>query len=225
MKIINQSYEILTPLEQIQSIPKMIEVAGRTCYKSEDKITEDSAFKFCERLIKRGHEAMIEHGNISVRFITNRGVTHELVRHRLSSFAQESTRYVKYDGDMEFIKPVFKWAQCDIYKELEEAPFSLSLSEFSALATWYTACLEAEDYYKCMIKSDCSPQEAREVLPNSLKTEIIVTANIREWRHIFKFRCSKSAHPQIRELLLPLLNQLHNLVPCLFSDIYGEISK
>lgn len=208
MKIIDQSYELLTSIDDLEKIPKMIEIAGRTCYKSEDKITNDSAETFCKMIIKRGHEAMIEHGNISVKFITDRGVTHELVRHRLSSFAQESTRYVSYkNGDMEFIRPVFDWASGE------------NLETYDTFSRWKGAMIDSEKAYKAMSELGCSPQEARSVLPNSLKTEIVVTANIREWRHIFRLRTAKVAHPQIRELMLPLLAQLRNIVPCLFEDV------
>lgn len=207
MKIVNQRHEILTPIQEITAIPKMIEKAGRTCYKSEDKITDDSASSFCRMLIKRGHEAMIEHGNITVRFITDRGVTHELVRHRVASFAQESTRYVKYDGDTEFIFPAFNWAY---------DPKNVKM------CIWMASMETAEENYKAMINRGCSPQEARSVLPNSLKTEIVVTANIREWRHIFYLRTAKSAHPQIRSLMVPLLVELKDLVPELFEDLECE---
>jgi len=206
MKIIDQSHEILTPPWEIEGMPIMIELAGRTCYKSEDKIERNSANKFCRKLIKRGHEAMIEHGNITVRFITDRGVTHELVRHRVASFAQESTRYVKYDGDTEFIRPVFDWG-------ISSPAMSLKWN------IWFNSMAGSEINYKDMIKEGCSPQEARSVLPNSLKTEIVVTANIREWRHILTLRTAKAAHPQIRKLMLPLLAELNDLVPCLFEDI------
>jgi len=208
MKIIDQSHEILTDTNYISTIPYMIELAGRTCYKSEDKITDDSADGFYKMLIKRGHEAMIEHGNITVRFITDRGVTHELVRHRLASFAQESTRYVKYDGDMEFIRPVFNWAM--------NRPAGQTTYQFYK---WRDQMISSETTYKVLLNSGCSPQEARSVLPNSLKTEIVVTANIREWRHIFKLRTASAAHPQIRELMIPLLNELKLIAPVLFEDI------
>ncbi len=214
MKIINQSHEILTETIHMELIPQMIELAGRTCYKSEDKITGDSADDFCRMLIKRGHEAMIEHGNISVRFVTDRGVTHELVRHRLASFGQESTRYVKYDKDMEFIKPVFRWG-CSL--EIS----SYDTDEQNKMIIWLDAMDNACSHYQHMIALGCSPQEARSVLPNSLKTEIIVTANIREWRHILTLRTSKAAHPQIRELMLPLLAELKKELPALFEDIGG----
>jgi len=161
-------------------------------------------------LIKRKHEAMIEHGAISVKFITDRGVTHELVRHRIASFGQESTRYVNYENaDMEFVKPVFDWAN-----EFPEHNGKMIL--------WEEAMQYAEERYKDMMILGCIPQEARSVLPNSLKTEIVVTANVREWRHIFKLRTAKAAHPQIRQLMIPLLDELRRLVPCLFEDIEVE---
>ncbi len=208
MKIVDQRHEILTEIEHVRLIPAMIEIAGRTCYKSEDKITKESADDFCRMLIKRKHEAMIEHGNISVRFITDRGVTHELVRHRLSSFGQESTRYVNYENDdMEFINPVFDWAKAPV-------------GNYSGkMVLWTESMINAEEAYKDMMIIGCKPQEARAVLPNSLKTEIVVTANIREWRHIFKLRTSTAAHPQIRELMIPLLKELKMIVPALFEDI------
>ena len=199
MKIIEQSWEWLQkpefPLE-------LIEQAGRTCYKSEDKITNDSAKKFVLTILKSGHESVIEHVNASVKFITNRGVTHELVRHRLCAFSQESTRYVKYDGDMEFIKPVW-WETSD------EAP------KFE----WERAMKNAEEAYLNLLRQGWRPEQAREVLPNSLKTEIVVSANMREWRHIFKLRTSKAAHPQIRELMLSCLKGFRKEIPVLFDDI------
>jgi len=226
MKIIDQSHIILTPIKEIIDIPEMIELAGRTCYKSENKITDESAEGFCRMLIKRGHEAMIEHGNITVRFITDRGVTHELVRHRVASFAQESTRYVKYYGDTEFIRPVFDWGNIQSVSKDIQGNFDKNLKRFNI---WNRAMKRTEEAYQDMIELGCPPQEARSVLPNSLKTEIIVTANIREWRHILKLRTAHAAHPQIRKLMIPLLRELRELVPVLFDDIeagknhlYGE---
>lgn len=197
MKIIAQSHyiEFITPfpLETIERI-------ARTCYKSEGKICEGSATKLVSNLIKRGHEAMIEHAYATVRFITDRGVSHELVRHRLASFAQESTRYVKYDGDMEFILPV--WHGCDMKS-----------------GRWQTACGTSEEDYKTMLEYGATPQEARQVLNNSLKTEIVVTADFREWRKIFQLRTDKAAHPQMRALMIPLLRELQQKVPVVFDDI------
>lgn len=199
MKIIKQSHEILniTP-----NILQQIEVAGRTCYKSEDKITGTSAEGFVRRMIKSGHEAMIEFGDITVKFITNRGISHEIVRHRLFSFAQESTRYVKYDGDMEFILPV--WFD-EINRDAENE--------------WWHFCNSAEHKYKQLLALGWKPEQAREVLPNSLKTEICVKGNARQWRVFFKLRCSKAAHPQMRSLARGLLVDLQSRVPVLFDNI------
>lgn len=208
MKIINASYEILTPITGEEL--KMIERGGRTCYKSEDKITDESARKFVKNLIKRGHEAMLEHASLSVKFICDRGVSHELVRHRLASFAQESTRYCNYSQDkfgneLTFIKPCF-WDDDD-YNYI----------------VWKTAMDDAESHYLEMICNGASPQEARSVLPNSIKTEVIMTANYREWRHFFWLRAARKtgpAHPQMEELTVPLLKEVYNLIPDVFDDIF-----
>ena len=207
MKIIKPSYEILTPISKdgVEEL-KRIETAARTCYKSEDKITEDgsSARKMVKALITRGHEAMLEHSQLSVKFICDRGVTHEMVRHRLCSFAQESTRYCNYSGDkfgneLTFIEPFF---------------FKDNLTYYSF---WKDACQKCEDVYMYLISQGVPPQEARSVLPNSLKTEIVVTANYREWRTIFKLRCAKDAHPQIREVMIPLQKELAEKLPEVFD--------
>jgi thymidylate synthase (FAD) len=206
MKIIKPSYEILTPLCG-EDILKQIERIGRVCYKSEDKITPESAVKFVATLIKNGHEAMVEHGaTISVKFICDRGVSHELVRHRLCSWAQESTRYCnysidKFDNGPTFIEPCF-WEK-ESYQYL----------------TWKECMSLAEDYYLCLIEKGSTPQEARSVLPNSLKTEIVMTANLREWRAFFKLRVANIAHPQMRELTRPLLLEFQQLIPIVFDDI------
>ena len=200
MKLIEQSHKI----EQITpNLIQVIEKAGRVCYKSESKITDDSAERFIRSLVKSGHHSVLEHGIITVRFITDRGVTHELVRHRLASFSQESTRYVNYaKKDMKFIKPV-GWNKLS-----------------SANICRYTEfCKMAELQYIALIEDSQSPQQARAILPNMLKTEIIVSANPGEWRHILKLRISKAAHPQIRELMKPLLIELSKKYNCLFGDI------
>lgn len=202
MKIINQSHEIL---KLDDSVLRDIEVAGRTCYQSQDKITEESAEKFVAMLQKRKHMAMIEFADMTVKFITNRGVTHELVRHRVCSFAQESTRYVKYDGSMEFIKPV--WG--NFSGVLHDSP------EYS----WLRAMESSENKYQYLLECGWRPEQAREVLPNSLKTEIVVKANLREWLHIFSLRTSKAAHPQIRGLMIGLLNELKEKLPTVFGEI------
>lgn len=205
MKIIEPSVEILTPIDG-EAILKMLEAVGRTCYKSEDKIQEGSAEKFISGIVKRGHEAVIEHYNITVKFICDRGVTHEIVRHRLASYCQESTRYCnysndKFNGEITVIKPCFLAEGSEAYR------------------MWTGICSLAEAYYFDLLNWGCTPQEARAVLPNSLKTELVMTANIREFRHFFKLRCSKAAHPQMREVALMLLKEFKERIPVLFDDI------
>ena len=208
MKIIFPSHEILY-LPDGEDVLKRIELAGRTCYKSENRITKASAADFVKRIIDSGHHSVIEHVNITVRFICDRGVTHELVRHRLASYSQESTRYANYSKEkfgreITVIKPLF-WKE-----DSEEYP------------EWLSAMEQAEKSYMRLIDLDASPEQARSVLPNSLKTEIVITCNIRKWRHIFRLRCSSSAHPQMREIMLPLLREFHDKIPVLFEDIYSQ---
>ena len=214
MKIIEPSFEFITPMSMIPGkvIMKRLEKIGRVCYKSEDKITDDSYEKFLRGIIKRGHESVLEHCSITVKFVCDRGVTHEIVRHRIGAYSQESTRYCNYLGDkfgmsITVIKPLF-W---------DEESYSYK--------AWYDACQFAEDAYFELLRSGASPQEARSVLPNSLKTEIVVTYNIREWRHFFKLRCSKAAHPQMREVAIMALKEFYKYMPTLFEDIYTEIMK
>lgn len=205
MKIINASYRIETPIDGAE-ILKRIEKAGRTCYKSEDRITAESAEAFVRMLILRGHESVLEHESITVRFICDRSVSHEIVRHRLASFSQESTRYCNYSNDrfgseLTFIKPCF----------LEEGTV--------AYKQWSLAVSFVGKEYFALLDCGCTPQEARSVLPNSTKTEIIMTANLREWRHFLKLRTAKAAHPQMRELTVPLLYELQQRIPVVFDDI------
>ena len=197
---------------------KTIEAAGRTCYKSEDKITEESAEKFVKIIIKRGHHSVIEHAYMSVRFICDRGVTHEIVRHRLAAYSQESTRYCNYKEGVTFIIPPWIRLQEGNYHEEDvNRLFPECCPEYD----WFNAMLYAEVKYKTL-NSEWSPQQARSVLPNSLKTEIVMTANLREWMHIFSLRTSKAAHPQMRELMIPLLEEMKTLVPVIFDNIKGE---
>jgi len=198
MHLTKPSHEILTKIVG-QEILTKIERAGRTCYKSESKITGDSANSFVARIIKSGHHSVIEHENISVRFICDRGVTHEMVRHRLVAYSQESTRYCDY-GKMgiRFIIPSDWTLDEDDYKLLEH--------------------IEVH-YNKCLNEKKRSPQQARYFLPNGLKTEIVMTANLREWRHVLKLRTSKAAHPDMRALMIPLLIELQSLIPIIFDDI------
>lgn len=211
MKIVNAGYEILTEIDDEKELKflKFIEKVGRVCYKSEEKITECSAKNFVKMLIDKGHEAMLEHSCLTVKFIVDRGISHEIVRHRLFSFAQESTRYCNYSkckfgNEITVIKPCF---------------FEQDSVEYDM---WENAMLSAEHDYNELLLKGASPQEARAVLPNSLKTEVIVTGNYREWRHFFKLRTAKAAHPQMREVAIPLLEELKSRLAIIFDDIIVE---
>ena len=205
MKIIKPYTEIVDKING-QEILKKIEMCGRVCYKSENKINEGSAEKFVANIIKRGHEAVLEHVSITVKFVVDRGVSHEIVRHRLASYCQESTRYCNYIKDdfgseITVIKPFF----------LEDGT--------EGWYHWKNACKEAEKAYFDLCEWGCTVQEARAVLPNSLKTELVMTANLREWRTFFKLRTPPAAHPQMREVTIPLLDELKTLIPVVFDDI------
>ena len=173
---------------------RLIERCGRVCYKSENKITEDSSTKFIQMIMKNGHESVLEHAVATIHFVCDRGVSHELVRHRLASYSQESTRYCNYKNGVVFIRPPF----------LDRHP------------KWLAFCRNAEKTYLDMLATGCTPQLARSVLPNCLKTEIIVTTNFREWRHIFKLRTSLRAHPQIREIMFIAQSILNKECPSVF---------
>ena len=221
MKIINASVEVLDQING-DEILKHIEVVGRTCYKSEDKITPDSSKKFVADLIKHGHHAMIEHFNISVKFICDRGVSHEIVRHRIASYAQESTRYVNYSkgkfgSEITVIIP--NWFQYDISTYENAIAYSNWEHIKSAEKQWIDVMLNAEKAYLNLIEIGWIAQEARSVLPNSLKTEIVVTMNLRELRHFFSLRTAKVAHPQMREVAIMLLEELKGKIPVIFDDI------
>lgn len=204
MRIVNPSV-IVTPIDGVQLL-KNIERYKRTCYKSEDKITDDSYIEAVTDLIKRGHESMIEHEKITVRIICDRGVSHEIVRHRIAAYSQESTRYCDYNGDkfggeVTFIRPFFYKGESKEYR------------------VWEYAMKHLEAAYKTLRAMESPAQEARSVLPNSLKTEIVVTYDLREWRHFFSLRAEKSAHPQMRQIAIPLLLYFKQNIPVIFDDI------
>jgi len=216
MKLIRPYFEILTTDEEFLSMLKNIERARRTCYKSEDKITNESAPKFVEMIINHGHESVLEHEKITVKFICDRGVSHELVRHRIASFSQESTRYCnytrnKFNSEITFIIP--EWI------DLTNWDGRIHASAIDTRMIWLRAMHRSELDYNKLIEDGWQPQQARSVLPNSLKTEIVITANLREWREIFRQRTSRASHPQMRELMIPLLNQLKNKLQIIFDDI------
>lgn len=210
MKIINPSYEIIKSISPNDMI-KNLERYGRVCYKSESNITQNSANSFVQRIINSGHESVIEHEKITVKIICDRGVSHEIVRHRIASYSQESTRYCNYTDDkfgneLTFIKPCF-WDQ--------------NSNEYNI---WYKQMKSVEKNYFSLIDLGSTPEQARSILPNSLKTEIVITMNLREWRHFFKLRTSLKAHPQMREISLPLLNEMSNYLPVIFSDLLNNYS-
>ena len=226
MRIIKPSYEIrrLNP-EDIRAI----EEGARTCYKSEDAIKEGSADRIIRLLLDNGHESAIEHAGMSVKFIVDRGISHELVRHRLASYSQESTRYCNYSKD-KFGNEITVIEPClyadrnedDIIRIkdrefLQAAPSSSNVAK--RYVVWYNTCKITEDRYFQLLELGATPQEARDVLPTSLKTEVYMTANFREWRQIFKLRTAPNAHPQIREVMVPLLKEMQERIPILFSDI------
>jgi thymidylate synthase (FAD) len=204
MRIVKPSFHI----EEVDGMEllKKIEKAGRTCYKSEDRITDDSALTFVKTICKSGHESVLEHEKVTVRIICDRGVSHEIVRHRIAAYSQESTRYCNYSNskfgnEITVIEPLF----------FKDNPERYEL--------WKTAMEQAEATYFSLLKIGASPQEARSVLPNSLKTEIVVTYNLREWKHFFKLRTSPAAHPQMREIACPLLRAFQARIPIVFDDI------
>jgi len=216
MKIIKAGYEILDELDG-QGILKKIEKCGRVCYKSEDKITDESAERFVQNIIKRGHESVLEHFSFTVKFVCDRGISHEIVRHRLASYSQESSRYCNYSSgkfgnEITVIEPCF-WNP--VTRQEIEQETAINEPYFG----WSYVCEVAEDVYFDLIKKGATPQEARNVLPNSLKTELIMTTNLREWRHFFKLRTSSAAHPQMREIAVPLLKELQTKIPIVFDDI------
>ena len=211
MKIIKPYVEMITPANQ-DAVLKRLEQCGRVCYKSEDKTEDGSAKKFVRGIISRGHEAVLEHCILTVRFVCDRGVSHEIVRHRIASYCQESTRYCNYNKDkfnneITVIEPLFFEHESVAYKR------------------WHAACRYAEKAYFDLLEYGCSPQEARTVLPNSLKTELVMTANIREWRNVLNLRTSSAAHPQMREIMMQLLEMFHEKLPVLFDDIWWEATE
>ena len=209
MKITNASFEFIDEVDG-PKILKKLEHAGRTCYKSEVKISETSSSAFVKMIIERGHETVLEHEKVSVKVVCDRGVSHEIVRHRIASYSQESTRYCNYSKDrfgneITVIEPCF-WNDSSDDDTLK-------------YTIWKDAIDNAEKAYFKLIDAGASPQEARSVLPNSLKTEIIMTMNLREWRHFFKLRTSPAAHPQMLEIARPMLDEFKKIIPVVFEDI------
>lgn len=216
MKIIQPSFEIVD-MADYQEILKKLEKIGRVCYKSENNITDDSAERFLASIIKRGHESVIEHENVTVKLIVDRGVSHEIVRHRIASYSQESTRYCNYsesgsdDGISIISTSGFMFDKK--FKSLDE------YSKQKIHQVWLEAQHYAESCYKEMIELGATPQLARSVLTNSTKTEIVITMNLRAWRNFFKLRTPHTAHPQMREIAIIGLDKFKGALPVFFEDI------
>jgi thymidylate synthase (FAD) len=208
VKIIKPSYEILTEIDG-EKILKQIEECGRICYRSGDKISDDSYLKFVKNIINRGHESVLEHGYFTVKLTTDRGVLQEIARHRMNSLSVESTRYCNYNQDkfgneITVIRPCF-W---------EDGSFCYD--------KWKESCENSERNYLSLLNAGATSERARSVLPNSLATQIMWTCNLRQWRHVFKLRTSKAAHPDMRSLMIPLLKELQQKIPIVFDDIIIE---
>ena len=205
MRIINPSFEIINRPNG-HEVLRHLELCGRVCYKSEDAISDESAERLIRMMLERGHESPIEHFGVSVRIICDRGVSHEWVRHRIASFSQESTRYCNYQkskfgSELTFIRPYFA----------EEGSKLFDI--------WKSSMQQAETAYFEMLNCGAKPEDARSVLPNSLKTEFICTMNLREWRHFFRLRCAPAAHPTMREISIPLLHEFQKMIPVLFDGL------
>lgn len=196
-----------------------LERAGRLCYKSRAKDgSREASERFLKSRIDQHHESVIEHAAISVEIICDRAVSHQLVRHRLASYSQESMRYCNYKDEMTFIIP--EWCP------LEQTSFDLDVNNYNVIAKgdekarqWVYAIASSASHYRLLTELGARPEQARLVLPMSIKTELIMTANPREWRHIFKERTSSAADPEMRRLMIPLLNDFKRIFPCLFEDI------
>ena len=212
MIIQKPAVEILST-ESYEDMLRRIERIGRVCYKSEDRIEEGSAEKFIRGILRRGHESVIEHGSITVKFICDRGVTHEIVRHRIASYSQESTRYCNYVkekfGSQITCIDLSTGFHYDLNNEMDRRKYEV----------WQEAMENAERSYFQLIQLGATPQEARSVLPNSLKTELVATMNLREWRHFFRMRADAAAHPQCREVAQMLLERFAKEYPVFFEDL------
>lgn len=218
MKIIDQSFRVLSPStpERALETLRLIEYAGRNCYRSHEKITGDSWRKFLGGLVRRGHEAPLEFGGAMAELTVGRDVMAELTRHRVSSFCIQSQRYVEDDktGDISFIRP-------DFYLPADGA--DLDAKRWCASRGWEASMEHAETYYRYLVhECGAKAEDARKVLPNSTACIVVMKANLREWRHIFQLRTSSAAYPEMRSVMRPLLAEFQKLFPVLFDDISWE---
>ena len=204
--LVDPSFEILTPLDEIADYARRLEAAGRTCYKSEDKITADSADQFVRRLVRMGHTSVLEHCVITVRIIGDRAMTHQLVRHRIAAYSQESQRY------------------CDYGKKGFQVVLPPSVAKSPELtAVWKKQMVEAYKVYLALRDAGVRPEDARSVLPNAAKTEIVATYDLRQWRHVFGERAlNNRAQWQIRQITRGILDRFIELLPAVFDDLVPQ---
>jgi len=220
MNIIEPSFDIIH-IDDPNVIINRLELAGRTCYKSEEKIDTNLSKTFIKSLVKSNHLSVLEHEKATVKFICDRGISHQLVRHRHSSYSQESTRYCNYSKDkfnneITVILP-YGFNRSLLHPTLDNASGIKEL-------TWLSVMMHSEKMYFELLKNKVSPEIARGVLPTSLKTELVMTCNLREWRTILELRSSPKAHPQMRELIIPLLKKFYEILPEIYGDIYDALS-
>lgn len=212
MEIIKPSVklEFITP----QALQKL-ELFGRVCYKSEDKITEDSCIKFCEMIQTRNHMSVLEHCSATFRIITSRDILQEIVRHRIASYSVESSRYCNYSPNkkgMQFIMPY--WVNEEDVKNWDSP--NLDIKSKGSLEFMLT-CKNAEKTYNTLLEEGFKPQEARSILPGCLKTEIVMTANFREWLHFLELRTSRAAHPDMQIIAKMIADILNKICPTIFK--------
>lgn len=210
VKIIEPSFEILTPIDGNQ-ILKHIEKCGRTCYQSYENETEgtSSAEKMIKMLIKMGHESVLEHFLITIKAKIDVGNYKDLTRHRFASFSIESTRFCNYSkgkfgNELTVISPCNMDKSSGIYH------------------IWLKTMNDIEKAYIDMSEMGAKPDQLRMILPHSLAAEVTMSANLREWRHIFKMRCQKAAHPSVRQIMLQVLNEFKKQIPVIFDDLIFE---
>lgn len=212
MEIVKPEVRIITNLspKRVKEIMMIIERAGRTCYKSESK---GEPGKFINGIVKRGHESVIEHSAITVEFDTDRACSMEMIRHRVAAYSQESTRYVNYSKkDIQYVEPI------EFTDRVDDTGYNMLYD------IWQTECEQNAKAYNQLLNAGAQPQEARAVLNNSLRTTIVATYNLREWRHVFKLRCAKEAHAHIKEIMIPLLLDFQKRFPGMFDDINYDYS-
>lgn len=212
MLLVKPEVEVIS-MNSYEDILKKLEKIGRVCYKSEDRITEDSAETFIRGILKRGHESVIEHENVTLRITCDRGVTHEIVRHRVASYSQESTRYCNYSnekfGNQISVIDIATGFSYDLNQEKDKMKYRI----------WNEAMEYAEKKYFEMLEAGATPQEARSILPNSLKTEIVMTMNLREWRHFIRLRMAAGAHPQMREVTTVIYELFKEKLPVFIENL------